>query len=52
MIRRWFPKGTNFDNVLKRDVKKVEDWMNNYPREILGWMTADEMYALETATVS
>lgn len=50
MIRRWFPKGTNFDDVSKSEVQKVEKWINDYPREILGWMTADEFYSLETVS--
>lgn len=37
MIRRFFPKGTNFDKVKPSEVKAVQDWMNNYPRKILGW---------------
>lgn len=36
MIRRFFPKGTNFDEVTKKQVEAVETWINNYPRKILG----------------
>lgn len=39
MIRRWFPKGTDFDKVTAKQIEKVQDWMNNYPRKILGWLT-------------
>lgn len=39
MIRRFFPKGTDFSKVTKKEVEKVERWMNNYPRKILGWKT-------------
>lgn len=39
MIRRFFPKGTNFDNVTATEVKRAEDWLNNYPRKILDWKT-------------
>lgn len=42
MIRRFFPKGTDFTKVSHRQVKKVERWMNNYPRKILGWLTPEE----------
>jgi IS30 family transposase len=27
IIRRWFPKGTNFDNVTPEQVQEVEDWL-------------------------
>lgn len=40
IIRRFFPKGTNFDEVTISDVRKAEEWMNNYPRRILGWKSA------------
>lgn len=37
MIRRWFPKGTDFAKISQRKIKAVEYWMNHYPRKILGW---------------
>lgn len=37
MVRRWFPKGTNFAKVTRKELQWVEDWMNRYPRKILGW---------------
>lgn len=42
MIRRFFPKGTDFTRVTKKQIQAVQDWMNGYPRKILGWMTPDE----------
>lgn len=45
MIRRWFPKGTDFRKITKAAIQAVEDWMNNYPREILGFRTADAVFA-------
>lgn len=38
MIRRFFPKGTNFGKVTRKEIQWVEDWMNRYPRKILGWL--------------
>lgn len=40
MIRRFFPKGTNFDEVASKQVHFVEDWINNYPRKILGGLSS------------
>ncbi|MBQ0038471.1 MAG: IS30 family transposase, partial [Clostridiales bacterium] len=37
MIRRFFPKGTDFSRVSKKRIAAVEHWMNHYPRKILGW---------------
>lgn len=41
MIRRQFPKGTNFAKVTSYTVRQVESWMNSFPRNILGYKTAD-----------
>lgn len=45
MIRRWFPKGTDFTRVTKKRVAAVQDWMNNYPRKILNWRSPNELAA-------
>lgn len=45
IIRRFFPKGTDFTKVTKKQVAAVQDWMNNYPRKILDWKTPNEMTA-------
>lgn len=42
MIRRWFPKGTDFGKVSKREIAECETWMNSYPRKSLGWLTPKE----------
>lgn len=39
IIRRWFPKGTDFTRVTPEKIARVQDWMNHYPRKILGWKT-------------
>jgi IS30 family transposase len=43
MIRRFIPKGTNIANVSDEEVQWIQDWMNNYPRKILGYRTANQM---------
>ena len=42
MIRRWFPKGTDFEKVTKREIAAIQAWMNGYPRKVLGWKTPSE----------
>lgn len=42
MIRRFFPKGTNFDTVTKQQIAMVETWINNYPRKILGGVSSTQ----------
>ena len=46
MIRRWYPKGTNFDLVSEETLSDLMEWMNNYPRKSLGWMTPNEVTEL------
>jgi len=44
MIRRRFPKGTDFGKVTVEQVKDVESWIRNYPRKILGWKTSEILF--------
>jgi transposase, IS30 family len=43
MIRRYFPKGTNFREVSQRAVNRAVALINNKPRKILGYKTALEV---------
>lgn len=45
IIRRFFPKGTDFTKVTKKQVAAAQDWMNNYPRKVLDWKTPAQMTA-------
>ena len=45
MIRRFFPKGTDFSKISKKRIAAIQDWMNNYPRKILQWQTPNEAAA-------
>ena len=47
MIRRFLPKGTSFKGLKKEDVKRIEKWVNNYPRKILKFKTSEEYYQEE-----
>ena len=46
MIWRQFPKGTDFDKVTAAEVKRVETWLNDYPREILSFMSSAEAFKI------
>lgn len=39
-IRQYIPKGTDLRTVSSTQIKKALDWLNERPRECLGWMTA------------
>lgn len=43
-IRRLVPKGTNLAKYSDADVKHIEDWVNNYPRKVLGFASSQELF--------
>lgn len=43
MLRRFIPKGTDIGAISEEYLQWIEDWVNNYPRKILGYRTANEM---------
>lgn len=43
-IRRLIPKGSDLSRYSLEDIKKVETWVNNYPREVLGYATSEELF--------
>ena len=49
IIRRFFPKGTDFSKVSIAKIQAVEDWMNDYPRQILGGISANTAVARSAA---
>lgn len=44
MIRRHYPKGISFDKVTPADTRKLEKWINNYPRGIFNYYSSAEIY--------
>lgn len=50
MIRRFFPKGTNFDDVTDGQIQQVVDYLNNRPRKILGYKTPKQVFDSYLAT--
>jgi IS30 family transposase len=51
LIRRHIPKGTNFDDKTQKDIDKIADWINNYPRRMFGFKTSEELYREELAKI-
>ena len=41
MIRRWIPKGTLIDNISVEHIKNIENWINNYPREMFDYKSSN-----------
>ena len=47
MIRRWLPKGTDFTELTAAQVRRIEEWMNQYPRRKLSYNSARDRYIQE-----
>jgi len=45
LIRRFVPKGSDIGKLTEKDVRRIESWMNNYPRKILGYKSANQIVA-------
>ncbi len=43
-IRRKIPKGSDLTKYSHAEIQNVEDWLNNYPRQILGFATPNELF--------
>jgi len=48
MIRRFIPKGSDITKYTRTAIQEIENWINRYPRKILGFRTAEEMFIRET----
>lgn len=44
LIRRFYPKKTDFDTVSDRQLQAVIDWINHRPMKCLGYKTPHEVY--------
>lgn len=51
LVRRHLPKGINFDDKTDDDIQIIEDWINDYPREMFNGHTARERYQAEVAAI-
>lgn len=51
LIRRFIPKGKSINELSEIQLKRVNVWMNNYPRKILGYRTANEEFFKEVRNI-
>jgi len=45
ILRRFVPKGTDIGKLTVKQLRHIEDWVNNYPRKMFGYKTANEIAA-------
>ena len=43
-IRRFIDKGVDIKRYSNRDIKNIEEYMNNYPRKMFGGLSSNEVY--------
>ena len=51
LIRRFFPKGTDFSKIDIEQLKNAQNNLNDRPRKVLGFKTPNEMMQLELANI-
>lgn len=44
LIRRHVPKGCSIGDYSDEVIQEIEDWINNYPRKILNYLTSNILY--------
>nr|WP_260871878.1 IS30 family transposase [Enterococcus faecium] len=44
LIRRFIPKGSPIGNVSENQILRIQRWMNDYPRKILGYATPHDTF--------
>ena len=46
LIRQYIPKGTDFSEVTDKQIRRIENILNNHPRKRLGFLTPNEKFKL------
>lgn len=44
LIRRFIPKSKQFEEIPNQTIKRIQQWINNIPRKILDYYTAQEAF--------
>ena len=50
MIRRFLPKVKSLAKVTQADCDAIQNWLNTYPRKLLGWKTPQQLFDFYTST--
>lgn len=46
-IRRWYPKGTKFKNVLQKQIFELQKWVSEYPRRMFNGKSSKDLFIEE-----
>lgn len=52
LIRRWIKKGEDIGNYTEKEIKKIQNWINNYPRKKYNYQSSNEILKLEKLSIS
>lgn len=52
LVRRHIPKGVNFDDKTQGNIDDIAEWINNYPRRIFKYKTAEQLYNEELEKIA
>lgn len=44
MIRRFIPKGADISKYSTKEIERIQHWINNYPRRILGYKSSNDLF--------
>lgn len=47
MLRRYIIKYSKIEDYTDRDLKEAQDWLNNYPRGIFNYESANDRFQRE-----
>jgi IS30 family transposase len=47
MVRKFIPKGADISKYTNKEIRQIEEWINNYPRRILNYLSAREVFEEE-----
>ena len=48
LLREYFPKGTNFSQISSDELNAATEAINNRPRKVLKWETANQRFFIES----
>ena len=44
LIRQYIFKGSSFENLIPKDIQRIENRLNHRPKKTLGWRTSYEVF--------
>jgi len=47
MVRKFIPKGADIGKYTKKQIRQIEEWINNYPRRIFNYVSAKDVFEKE-----